>query len=157
MLTQGRLDYNWFYSLKILAHLRSKVLVDFLHYVTRINCLTGAIISETHTTNKYIYIPKYNPPQKLFFLQISINLSLNRIKFWKSTAPHTWAVGTANLTFFLENEVYRPLTGAKLKSKTHLQNTFFDFWAVFCAFGFKVFKKCLYNPKNYFLKKTKKV
>ncbi len=40
--------------LKILAHFRSKVLVDFLHYVTRINCLTGAIISETHTTNKYI-------------------------------------------------------------------------------------------------------
>jgi hypothetical protein len=32
-----------------LAHFRSKVLVDFLHYVTRINCLTGAIISETHT------------------------------------------------------------------------------------------------------------
>jgi hypothetical protein len=63
MLTQGRLDYNSFYSLKILAHFRSKVLVDFLHYVTRINCLTGAIISETHTTNKYIYITKYDPPQ----------------------------------------------------------------------------------------------
>jgi hypothetical protein len=50
------------YSLKILAHFRSKVLVDFLHYVTRINSLTGAIISETHTTNKYIYITKYDPP-----------------------------------------------------------------------------------------------
>ncbi len=46
--TQGRLDYDWFYSLKILAHFRSKVLEDFLHYVTQINCLTGAIISETY-------------------------------------------------------------------------------------------------------------
>jgi hypothetical protein len=26
--------------------------VDFLHYDTRINCLTGAIISETHTRHK---------------------------------------------------------------------------------------------------------
>ncbi len=55
MLTQGGLDYNWFYSLKILAHFRSKVLVDFRHYNTRIKCLTGAIISETHTRHKYIY------------------------------------------------------------------------------------------------------
>jgi hypothetical protein len=39
--------------------------VDFLHYVTRINCLTGATISETHTTNKYIYKTKYDPPQYL--------------------------------------------------------------------------------------------
>ncbi len=47
--TQGRLDYDWIYSLKILAHfIRSKVLEDFLHYVTQINCLTGAIISETY-------------------------------------------------------------------------------------------------------------
>ncbi len=46
--TQGRLDYDWFYSLKILTRFRSKVLEDFLHYVTQINCLTGAIISETY-------------------------------------------------------------------------------------------------------------
>jgi hypothetical protein len=36
------------FSLKTLAPFRSKVLVDFLHYVTQINCLTGAIISETY-------------------------------------------------------------------------------------------------------------
>ncbi len=30
--------------------------------------------------------------------------------------------------------------GAKLKSKTHLQNTFFYFWAVFCAIGLKFLK-----------------
>ena len=30
-----------------------------------------------------------------------------------------------------------PLIGAKLKSKTHLLNTFFDFLSRFCAFGFK--------------------
>jgi hypothetical protein len=34
--------------LKILAHFRSKVLVVFYHSVTQINCLTGAIISETY-------------------------------------------------------------------------------------------------------------
>jgi hypothetical protein len=46
--TQGHLDYDRFYSLKILAHFRPKVLVDFHHSVTQINCLTGAIISETY-------------------------------------------------------------------------------------------------------------
>ncbi len=46
--TQGRLDYDWIYSLKILAHFRSKVLENFRHYVTQINYLTGAIISETY-------------------------------------------------------------------------------------------------------------
>ncbi len=40
--------------------------------------------------------------------------------------------------------------GAKLKSKTHLLNTFLDFWAVFCSFGFKVFKKIvLQKSKRY--------
>ncbi len=48
MCTRGLRDYDWFYSLKILAHFRSKVLVDFHHSVTQINCLTGAIISETY-------------------------------------------------------------------------------------------------------------
>ena len=32
--------------------------MDFLHYDTRINCLTGAIISETHTRHKYILLNK---------------------------------------------------------------------------------------------------
>ncbi len=59
MCTQGLRDYDSIYSLKILAHFRSKVLEDFPHYVTQINCLTGAIISETYTytthiTNEYI-------------------------------------------------------------------------------------------------------
>jgi hypothetical protein len=43
-----------------------------------------------------------------------------------------------------------PLMGAKLKSKSHLQNKFFDFCAVFCAFGFKVCKKCKYDPPKFF-------
>ncbi len=42
MCTQGLRDYDGIYSLKILAHFRSKV------FVTQINCLTGAIISETY-------------------------------------------------------------------------------------------------------------
>ncbi len=50
MCTQGLRDYDWIYSLKIpvLAHFRSKVLEDFPHYVTQINCLTVAIISDTY-------------------------------------------------------------------------------------------------------------
>ncbi len=47
--------------------------------------------------------------------------------------------------------------GAKLKSKTHLQNTFLIFWAVFCAFRFKVWKKYKYGQKKFFLNKSKKV
>jgi hypothetical protein len=51
--TQGRLDYDGIYSLKILAHFRSKVLVDFHHSVTQINCLNGAIISKTYVYDTY--------------------------------------------------------------------------------------------------------
>jgi hypothetical protein len=36
--------------------------------------------------------------------------------------------GTTNLTFFYKIKNKDPLIGAKLKSKTHLLNTFFDFW-----------------------------
>ncbi len=46
--------------------------------------------------------------------------------------------------------------GAKLKSKTHLLNTFLIFWDFFLMFGFKVFKKCLYD-KKIVLKKSKKI
>ncbi len=49
-----------------------------------------------------------------------------------------------------------PLMGAKLKSKTHLLR-FLIFLAIFCAFGFKVFKKCQNNPKKNFCKKIKKI
>jgi hypothetical protein len=48
MCTRGLRDYDSFYSLKILAHFRSKVLVDFSPLRYQINCLTGAIISETY-------------------------------------------------------------------------------------------------------------
>ncbi len=48
--------------------------------------------------------------------------------------------------------------GAKFKSKTHLLNIFFDFGAVFCAFGFKVWKK-YYSNMTYkkVRKKSRKV
>ncbi len=77
-VTVVRLQLN--YSLKILAHFRSKVLVDFLHYVTRINCLTGATISETHTTNKYIYTNQYDPPQYLLFKTNQIRFQLRALE-----------------------------------------------------------------------------
>ncbi len=69
MCTQGLRDYDWFYSLEILAHFRSKVLVDFHHSVVQINCLTGAIISETYIRHitKFIFndytILHRSPPQ----------------------------------------------------------------------------------------------
>jgi hypothetical protein len=50
------LDYRLILFSKDIGAFRSKVLVDFLHYVTRINCLTGAIISETHTRHKHVLI-----------------------------------------------------------------------------------------------------
>jgi hypothetical protein len=68
--TQGHLDYDCLYSLKIFAHFRSKVLVDFHHSVTQINCLTGAIISETYIRhilrmnifNDYTILHRSPPP-----------------------------------------------------------------------------------------------
>ncbi len=44
-------------------HFRSKVLVDFLHYVTQINCLTGAIIARQILRRLYLNKLLYDPPQ----------------------------------------------------------------------------------------------
>ncbi len=46
--------------------------------------------------------------------------------------------------------------GAKLKSKTHLQNTFFDFWAVCLRVCSQSSKKVLIWPKNFFFFKIRK-
>ncbi len=43
-----------------------------------------------------------------------------------------------------------PFMDAKLNSKTHLLKPFSFFRAVSSAFGFKVCKKCLYDPKYFF-------
>jgi hypothetical protein len=53
-------------------------------------------------------------------------------------------LGYNEFDFFLENEEYRPLMGAKLKSKTHLQNTFLRVWL-------QSLKKALICPKNFTL------
>ncbi len=48
--------------------------------------------------------------------------------------------------------------GAKLKSKTHLPDTFFDFLSRFLRVWLQSLKKVLIWPqKNFFLKKLKKV
>ncbi len=54
-------------------------------------------------------------------------------------------LGYNEFDFFLENEEYStdPLMGAKLKSKTHLQNTFFDFLSRFLRVWLQSFKKVL--------------
>jgi hypothetical protein len=49
-----------------------------------------------------------------------------------------------------------PLMGAKLKSKTHLQNTFFDFLSRFLRVWLQSLKKVLIWPKKNFLAKNQK-
>jgi len=44
IFTQGSLEREWFYSLKLLAHFRSYGLVDFSTYNTLISCFTGATV-----------------------------------------------------------------------------------------------------------------
>jgi hypothetical protein len=51
-----------------------------------------------------------------------------------------------------------PVMGAKLKSKTHLQNTFFDFLSRFLRTWLQSLQKVLILPKKNFLdKKSKKI
>jgi hypothetical protein len=47
--------------------------------------------------------------------------------------------------------------GAKLKSKTHLQNTFFDFLSRFLRVWLQSLKKYKYGLKIFFLKKSQNV
>ncbi len=49
-----------------------------------------------------------------------------------------------------------PLMGAKLKSKTHLLNTFFDFLSRFLRVWLQSLKKVLIWPKKKFLGKNQK-
>ncbi len=46
--------------------------------------------------------------------------------------------------------------GAKLKSKTHLLNTFFDFLCRFLRVWLQSLKKVLIWPKTFFLEKSKR-
>jgi hypothetical protein len=52
------------------------------------------------------------------------------------------AIGCNEFDFFLDNEENRPCDGAKLKSKTHLQNIFFDFLSRFLRVWLQIIKKC---------------
>jgi hypothetical protein len=91
MCTQGLRDYDSFYmySLKILAHFRSKVLEDFPHYVTQVNCLTGAIISETFIRHilRRLHLTTIRSSTRCYFLCICILQQLkNQITvFWLPT------------------------------------------------------------------------
>ncbi len=48
-----------------------------------------------------------------------------------------------------------PVIGAKLKSKTHLQNTFFDFLSRFLRIWLQSLQKVLIWPKTIFFEKSK--
>jgi hypothetical protein len=68
-LHTGRLDCDWLYPLKILAHFRPKVLVDFLHSFTQINCLTGAIIARHIIWTMYIFKKQLcDPPHSFIYV-----------------------------------------------------------------------------------------
>ncbi len=61
MFTLGSLEHEWFYSLKVLTHFRSKELADFPTYDTHISGATG----------KHVLRNKYNwtvPPQYVNFI-----------------------------------------------------------------------------------------
>ncbi len=51
MFTQRSLEHEWFYSLKVLTHVRSKELVDFHTCDTQISCLTGATVKHVLLIN----------------------------------------------------------------------------------------------------------
>jgi hypothetical protein len=54
--------------------------------------------------------------------------------------------GTKNLTFVWKMKNPNPEMGAKLKSKTHLQNTFFNFYSRFLRVLLQSFKNVLILP-----------
>ena len=68
--------------------------------------------------------------------------------YWTVCTHHHW--GTTNLTFFLKMKNTDPLMGTKLKSKTHLQNTFFDFLSRFLCVWLQSLKEVQIWPKNIF-------
>jgi len=53
LLTQRILEQEWFFSLKVMAHFRSKELVEFSTYDTQILFLTGDIVKKNYYVCKY--------------------------------------------------------------------------------------------------------
>jgi hypothetical protein len=70
MFTQLILEHEWFYSLKVLAHFRSKERMDFSTYDTQIFCLTVA--QQNGSKIKKISLENMS---KSYLKQIWINLS----------------------------------------------------------------------------------
>ncbi len=64
--------------------------------------------------------------------------------------------GTTNLTFLKKIKNIVPVMGAKLKSKTHLLNTFFWFLSRFMRVWLQGFQKMLLWTKNMFFWKNQK-
>jgi hypothetical protein len=64
MFEQWSLENEWFYSLKVLAHFRSKYLVDLSTYDIQILCLTGVTVNCASMKATY------------FTLSVEINKSL---------------------------------------------------------------------------------
>jgi hypothetical protein len=76
------------------------------------------------------------------------------MKMYKKLGPR---VGYNEFDFLWKMKNTYPLMGAKLKSKTHLQNTFLDFFDPFFAhLASKFAKSPNMTPKIFFCKKTKK-
>ncbi len=65
--------------------------------------------------------------------------------------------GTMNLTFFQKMKNTNPFMGAKLKSKTHLQNTILDFEPFFVCLASKLSNSATMTQKKFYFKKSKKI
>ncbi len=86
----------------------------------------------------------------------NLNVSLVRLKtkvdLFKPISP----IGYNEFDFFFKIKNTDPVMGAKLKSKIHLLNTFFDFLSRFLRVWLQSLKKVLIWPKNFFFWKNQK-
>ncbi len=116
------------------------VLASATTWLTRLPVCIGQVCpigplpsSLTTQTVLHLYIQHREPFQKI---KIALNSRVQQI----------W--------LFFENEEYRPFDGANWNLRHIYKIGFLIFWAVFCAFGFKVWKKYYGNmtQKIFFLK-----
>ena len=87
------------------------------------------------------------------FLKISSLFQKSELNFFLILPPkcqqNMWKPSPLvynDFDLFLENKDYRPFDGCKIEIwDTFTTYVFLIFWAVFCAFGFKVWKKYYYD------------
>ncbi len=132
------IDYDWFYSLKTLAHFRSKVLVDFLHSFTQINWLTRAIIARhilrriylnnnytiLHSLNTFNMVSKNAEFQAGLESLENIAKKVSQKRLKAETFPHSYKSKklSFSITFFVET--FFTLTFSSLFKRIRNQQNF---------------------------------